>query len=73
MAMGESKDLQEYLNGDAINFRIIWRIELSKGIDSDRSYATQVPYLYLKVQAHSVFLSIQKLCVCVFCLLVTKQ
>lgn len=73
MAMSENKDLQEYLKGNGINFRIIWRIELSKGIDSDRSYATQITELYLKVQAHSVFLSVQKLCVCVFCLLVTKQ
>lgn len=62
--MGESKDLQEYLNGNVVNFSIIRRTELSKGIDSDRSYATWVPCSYLKVQAHSVFLNVQKLCSC---------
>lgn len=62
MAMGESKDLQEYFYSNVINFRIMCRIELSKGIDSDRSYATQVSYSYLKVQAYSVSLNVQKLC-----------
>lgn len=66
MAKGEIKDLQESLSGNVINFRIIWRIELSKGIDSDRSHATQFPYLYLKVKAHSVFLNTQKLWFCSF-------